>query len=62
VTGHSAVSYLNGTTDHYVGEVERDTYTARAEQMFVSRKAPTIGNQYKSLIKNQYHQTTMRTR
>jgi hypothetical protein len=47
VTGHSAVTYLNGTTDHYVGEVETDTYTARAEQMFVSRKAPAIGNPYK---------------
>ncbi len=47
VTGHSAASYLKGTTDHYVGEVEKDTYTARAEHMFVSRKAPAIGNPYK---------------
>jgi hypothetical protein len=47
VTGHSATSYLKGTTDKYVGEVEKDTYTARAEQMFVSRKAPAVGNPYK---------------
>ncbi len=31
VTRHSAASYLNGTTDKYVGEVEKDTYTARAK-------------------------------
>jgi hypothetical protein len=47
VTGHSANSLLNGTTDRYVGEVEQDTYTTRAEQLCMSRKAPTIGAPYK---------------
>ncbi|RDL33092.1 uncharacterized protein BP5553_08531 [Venustampulla echinocandica] len=47
VAGHAATSYLKGTTDKYVGEVEKDTYTARAEQMFVSRKTPAIGSPYK---------------
>ena len=47
VTGHSMTSYSNGTTDNYVGEVEQDTYTTRAKQMFESRKAPAIGNKYK---------------
>jgi hypothetical protein len=37
VTGHSAISFTNGTTDKYVGEVEQDTYTTRAEQLFGKR-------------------------
>ncbi|MCJ1435728.1 hypothetical protein MMC27_005103 [Xylographa pallens] len=47
VGGHSAHSYSGGVTDKYVGEVENDAYTPRAEQMFVSRKTPLIGNAYK---------------
>ncbi|KAK0129018.1 hypothetical protein ONS95_000958 [Cadophora gregata] len=44
--GHSMGSYLKGTTDKYVGPVERENYTARAAQMFVSRKAPEMGQRF----------------
>jgi hypothetical protein len=49
IGGHSSASFLGGTTDKYVGEVEQETYTARAEQMFLSRKAPAIGNVHKKI-------------
>lgn len=46
IAGHSATTFLKGTTDQYVGEAERETFNARAEQRFESRKAPAIGNPY----------------
>lgn len=43
---YSAESYRSSTTDKYIGDVERDTFSARAEQIFAGRKAPAIGNKY----------------
>ena len=46
LSGHSALAYYGGPTNKYVGEVEANTYTSRAEQIFGSREAPILGILY----------------
>lgn len=38
---------MRGTTSMYVGELEHETWSARVEQKFKSRKAPVIGSAFK---------------
>jgi hypothetical protein len=47
IGGHSRNTLAQGTTDDYVGDVETDTYTSRAEIKFQSRNAPLIGEAQK---------------
>jgi hypothetical protein len=47
--GQTHKSFATGITDGYVGDIEVETYTNRAEQMFEGRKQPLIGEPYRKV-------------
>ncbi|EHL01117.1 hypothetical protein M7I_2806 [Glarea lozoyensis 74030] len=47
IGGHSIKSLQSGVTDAYVGGVEHESYSSRAEQLPVSRKTAIVGKAYK---------------
>jgi hypothetical protein len=44
--GQTAKTLHTGVTDEYVGDLEEDTYTARASELFEGRTQPAIGKPY----------------
>jgi hypothetical protein len=47
--GQSLKSMHTGVTDSYIGDIEVETYTGRAEELFEGRKQPAIGEPYRKV-------------